>query len=163
MTAQSSTPGSDERPLPSVFADDLTVGDRVQLGEFLLEQQDLIEFAERWDDQWFHTDPAAAATGHFGGVIASGIHTIAILQRLTVEAIYGQWAVVAGRELESVRFLEAVRPEDTLTGTIEITDIKLGSTRGRVSLSCQLVNQAGVPVLATDMTIVMFRRQPDAN
>lgn len=150
-------------PRPTVFADDLTVGDRVGLGEHLVERAELLEFAGRWDDQWFHTDEAAAQHGHFGDVIASGIHTLAILQRLTVQAIYGDWAVVAGRELESVRFLEAVRPGDTLTGSIEIVDIKLGESRGRVTMRGQLVNQHGTPVLSSDLTIVMFRRQTVAN
>lgn len=146
-------------PRPTVFADDLAVGDRVELGEHLVERAELLEFAGRWDDQWFHTDEAAAQHGHFGDVIASGIHTLAILQRLTVQDIYGEWAVVAGRELESVRFLEAVRPGDTLTGSIEIVDIKLGESRGRVTMRGQLVNQHGTPVLSSDLTIVMFRRQ----
>lgn len=150
-------------PRPTVFADDLAVGDRVELGEHLVERAELLEFAGRWDDQWFHTDEAAAQHGHFGDVIASGIHTLAILQRLTVQDIYGEWAVVAGRELESVRFLEAVRPGDTLTGSIEIVDIKLGESRGRVTMRGQLVNQHGTPVLSSDLTIVMFRRQAVAN
>lgn len=150
-------------PRPAVFADDLAVGDRVELGEHLVERAELLEFACRWDNQWFHTDEAAAQHGHFGDVIASGIHTLAILQRLTVQAIYGDWAVVAGRELESVRFLEAVRPEDVLTGSIEITDIKLGQSRGRVTMRGQLVNQHGTPVLSSDLTIVMFRRGSHAD
>lgn len=147
-------------PRPSVFADDLVLGDRVELGEHLVERAELLEFAGRWDDQWFHTDEAAASQGHFGDVIASGIHTLAILQRLTVQAIYGEWAVVAGRELGSVRFLEAVRPGDVLTGWIEIAEIKLGETRGRVTMRSQLENQHGAPVLSSDLTIVMFRRPP---
>lgn len=145
---------------PSVFADDLVVGTRADLGEHPVERAELLEFAGRWDNQWFHTDEVAAGQGHFGDVIASGIHTLAILQRLTVEAIYGEWAVVAGRELEHVRFLEAVRPADVLTGSIEIVDIRLGESRGRVTMRGQLANQHGRPVLASDLTIVMFRRPP---
>lgn len=147
-------------PRATVFADDLAVGDRVELGRYEVERNDVLEFAGRWDNQWFHTDEAAAEQGHFGGVIASGIHTLAILQRLTVEAIYNEWAVLAGRSLDSVRFLEAVRPGDSLTGSIEIAEISLGEARGRVTMRSELVNQHGTPVLSSDLVIVMFRRRP---
>lgn len=147
-------------PRATVFADDLAVGDRVELGRYEVERDDVLGFAGRWDDQWFHTDEAAAARGHFGGVIASGIHTLAILQRLTVEAVYREWAVLAGRSLDNVRFLEAVRPGDTLTGSIEIAEITLGETRGRVTMRSELVNQHATPVLSSDLVIVMFRRRP---
>lgn len=148
---------------PTVFADDLAVGDRVELGEHLVERAELLEFAGRWDNQWFHTDEAAAEQGHFGDVIASGIHTLAILQRLTVEAVYNEWAVVAGKSLDNVGFLEAVRPGDSLTGSVEVAEIKLGETRGRVTMRSVLVNQHGTPALSSDLTIVMFRRQPAVN
>lgn len=147
-------------PRPTVFADDLEVGDRVELGRYEVERDDVLDFAGRWDNQWFHTDETAAAQGHFGGVIASGIHTLAILQRLTVEAVYSEWAVLAGRSLDNVRFLEAVRPGDTLTGAIEIAEITLGETRGRVTMRSELVNQHGTPVISSDLVIVMFRRRP---
>ncbi|WP_442903512.1 MaoC/PaaZ C-terminal domain-containing protein [Glutamicibacter sp. HZAU] len=33
----------------------------------------------QWDPQRFHTDEEFAQQGHFGGIIASGIHSLAIL------------------------------------------------------------------------------------
>lgn len=143
---------------PSVYAEDLTVGDRVRFGEYPVSRAEVLEFAGHWDDQWFHTDEAAAAQGHFGDVIASGIHTLAIMQRLTVQALYERWAIVAGRGLDRVRFVEAVRPGDTITGTIEVTDLQLDETRGRVTMHNELVNQHGRTVLVADLTIMMFRR-----
>ena len=38
-----------------------------------------------------------AAEGFFGGVIASGMHSLAIYQRLAVLGAYRHWWVVAGR------------------------------------------------------------------
>ncbi|WP_420842188.1 MaoC/PaaZ C-terminal domain-containing protein [Glutamicibacter nicotianae] len=37
------------------------------------------EFAVQWDPQRFHIDEEFAQQGHFGGIIASGIHSLAIL------------------------------------------------------------------------------------
>lgn len=147
-------------PGPTVFADDLGVGELLHLGEYRVEHSEVIEFASHWDDQWFHTNDDAAARGHFGGVIASGIHTLAIMQRLTVGALYSNWAVVAGRGLDRVRFVEAVRPGDTLTGTVEVTGVELDDRRGRVDLHVTLVNQHERVVLVVDISVMLFRREP---
>lgn len=147
-------------PRPTVYAEDITVGHRVDLGEYTVEHDEVVEFAGRWDNQWFHTDDDAAAQGHFGGVIASGIHSLAILQRLMVQAVYHRWAVVAGRGFDRVRFVEAVRPGDTLTGSLEVAAIELDDTRGRITMDQQLVNQHGRPVLVADLTVMVFRREP---
>lgn len=156
------TPG-DTPPSPTVFADDLSPGDLIQLDEYRVEHSEVIEFASHWDDQWFHTDDAAAAQGHFGGVIASGIHTLAIMQRLTVQALFATWAVVAGRGLDRVRFVEAVRPDDTLSGTVEVTSVELDDRRGRVALHLTLVNQHQRTVLVADLTVMLFRRNAAAD
>ena len=142
----------------TLFADDIAVGERVTLDEYTLTRDEIIEFASSWDDQWFHTDEAAAAQGHFGEVIASGIHTLAILQKLTVRAVYRRWAVVAGRGLDRVRFVEAVRPGDTLTGTIDVTEVVLDERRGRVTMEQKVVNQHGRTVLVADLSVTVFRR-----
>lgn len=38
--------------------------------------------------------------GHFRGLIASGVHTIAIAQRLLTQTVLNQWAVIAGLGFE---------------------------------------------------------------
>ena len=40
--------------------------------EILVEEAEILEFAGRYDPQPMHIDPAAAALGRFGGLIASG-------------------------------------------------------------------------------------------
>lgn len=141
-----------------ITADDLTPGDRVDLGHLTLSQDEIVEFAEQWDPQWFHTDPDAAADGHHSGVIASGIHTLAVLQRLCVDAIYARWDVIAGRGFDRLRFTTPVRPGDTLTGSVVVTDVSLDDARGRVTMDMELHNQDSVPVLTAVMTLFLWRR-----
>jgi len=45
-----------------------------------------VTFARQYDLQPFHLDEDAARRSSFGGLIASGWHTIAICQRLMVQA-----------------------------------------------------------------------------
>lgn len=102
-----------------LYAEDLTVGQRFPFRSYLLEEAEIIEFARRYDPLFIHMDPEAAAKGPFGGLIASGLQTLAIYQRLIVEAMWEQVAGVAGAGIES-RFMRPVRPGMTLTGHAEI-------------------------------------------
>ncbi|MDL9935290.1 MaoC/PaaZ C-terminal domain-containing protein [Gordonia sp. ABSL1-1] len=132
-----------------IYADDLQVGRRYELDQYTITEDELVAFASAWDPQDFHIDGDAARSGAFDGLIASGIHTLAIYQRLAVTKTFATWSVIAGRRLDDVRFLRPVRPDDTLTGTIDIVDVVLEPARGRglVITDAELVNQYGDPVL----------------
>lgn len=122
----------------AVFAEDLTAGSVYNLGSHLVSHDEIVRFARDWDPQPFHVDDAAAATGHFGEVIASGLHTLGIFQRLAVAHVYRHWSVVAGRALRDVQFLAPVRPRTLLSGTLTVESIDADGP-GR-----SLVTQRGV-------------------
>jgi acyl dehydratase len=121
-----------------LYAEDLTVGAEVELGSYRVTLEEILEFAGRWDPQVFHVDEAAAGRGFFGGIIASGVHTVAIYQRLAVLGAYRYWAVIAGRRV-TAELLAPVTPGMTVTGTLTIErvnstrpDRALVTTRGRL-------------------------------
>ncbi|MDZ4232429.1 MAG: MaoC/PaaZ C-terminal domain-containing protein [Dietzia sp.] len=141
-----------------VTADDLVRGHRIELGSRGLTQDEIVAFADQWDPQWFHTDPVSAGHGYHGGVIASGIHTLAVLQRLCVEAFYSRWAVIAGRGFDQLRFTAPVRPGDTLTGSVVVDDVSLGDSRGRVQLAMEMRRADSTVVLTAAMAVYVWRR-----
>lgn len=135
---------------------DLVPGTVYRLGEYPLTLDDPLSFAQQWDPQYFHADADAADDSVFGGVIASGIHSLAVLQRLTVESVYRQWKVIAGRELREVRFLRPVRPGDVLSGWVTIDDVRLDERRGRADVVVAMeLTVDGNPVLSgvTDVVV----------
>lgn len=97
--------------------------------------------------------------GHFRGLIASGVHTIAIAQRLLTQTVLNQWAVIAGLGFDRVRFPAPVRPGNVLTGTVRIAEITLDGTRGRVKMEMRLTDQDDHTVLYAELTIVMWQRE----
>ena len=129
------------------YAEDLQVGQVIPFGTYAVTEEEVLAFAESWDPQWFHTDVDAAAAGPYGGLIASGIQTLAIYQRLNVQAT--QWAAIAGRALRDIRFLRPVRPGDTLTGFVRVADLVPEPDRNRALLTSagELSNADGKPVL----------------
>ena len=141
-----------------LYAEDLVEGQKFQLGDYTITEAEILQFANKYDPVSIHTDPAAAAAGPFGGLIASGFNTIAIYQRLVVEAIWNKVAGIAGRSLE-VRLPNPVRPETTLTGHSQIQAITLRPDRRNavVIFKTELVDDKGncVLVLVLDALVRM--------
>lgn len=77
--SEPATPGS-------VFAEDLVVGEVHELGGYEVHAAEIVDFARRWDPLPFHLDDDVAQ-GAFGRLIATGLHSMGILQRLAVLAV----------------------------------------------------------------------------
>jgi len=131
-----------------LYADDLRVGADYPLGSYHVTREELLDYARHWDPQVFHVDEEAAEHGHFRGLITSGLHTMAIYQRLAVLDVFQHWHVIAGRTFREVQFLRPVRAGDDLTGTVRIESIVPGAReRALVTTSAELVVAEGKPVL----------------
>lgn len=138
-------------------AEQIPVGVDRQLGSHTVTEDEVLTFGRDWDPQYFHVDATAAAESDFGGLIASGIHTLAIFQRLSVETVLSGFDIVAGKQLRSVRFLRPVRPGDTLTGSMRVEQMSPPADGRAVGVSSgSLVNQRGKQVL--DVTVDFVAR-----
>lgn len=111
-----------------LYAEDLAEGQQFQLGTYTISEDEIIRFATVYDPIPIHIDPVAAKSGPFGGVIASGLNTAAIYQRLIVEAVWSRVAGVVGRSLE-IRLRHPVRPGDGITGQSTIRSVTLRPER----------------------------------
>jgi acyl dehydratase len=68
-----------------------------------------------------HYDEQVAAGTRFGGIVVQGGVTTAILNAVVAEDLPGPGSVFLQLDL---RFLAAVRPGDTITGTVEVTSVR---------------------------------------
>ena len=144
------------------YWEDYTAGEHTALGSHTITEAEILAFARKYDPQPFHTDPEAARRSIFGGLIASGWHTCAILMRLGVEANQREEAAATGSPgLDSCRWLKPVRPGDTLTGRTEVLETWPSKSKpiGFVRRRVEMVNQQGEVVVAI-VGITMYRRRP---
>ena len=65
--------------------DDFRVGEQLAFGDYLITEEEIVDFARRYDPQPFHLDHEAARASHFGGLVASGWMTSSVLMRLMVD------------------------------------------------------------------------------
>ena len=126
-------------------------GQVLELGSVAVTEDEIVEFARRFDPQPFHVDPEAAEESVFGGLIASGWHTGAMWMRLYVDSMLGAASAQGSPGIEELRWLAPVRPGDTLHGrltVLETTPSERRPDRGTVRIRGEMVNQDGVTVLS---------------
>ena len=76
---------------------------------------DIIEFGVQYDPQGFHIDPEQAVRGPFGGLIASGWHTAALMTRLYVTRYLDGETSLGSPGIDELRWPAPVRPDEDLT------------------------------------------------
>ena len=138
----------------------MPIGVELDCGTHAVTEQEIIEFAAEWDPQYFHVDREAAAHSNFGGLIASGLHTASIFQRLAATGVYTGYDVIAGKEIQSLRFLRPVRAGDVLSCTVVVRSVEPdGAGRCLVSIAGTLRNQLGRPVLELEVDSLVRSRK----
>lgn len=104
---------------------EFTIGQTFKTKSFQLSKEAIMEFAQTFDPQYMHIDEDKANAGRFNGIIASGIHTLAISFKLWVEeGKYGE-DVIAGTSMNNVKFIRPVYPDDELYTIVKIIDKKV--------------------------------------
>ena len=131
--------------------EDVEVGETREFGEYHVTQEEVIEFAEQYDPQPFHTDPEAAKDSVFGELVASGWHTAAICMRMTVDGLVEDRAGMGARGVDELRWKQPVRPGDTLHLRTEVIDKRPSEShpdRGYVDTQMEGINQDGDVVIS---------------
>jgi len=70
------------------YFEDFNSGDVFELGEAVIAEAEILEFARKYDPQPFHVDKEAAARSMFKGLVASGWHTGSIFMGLLVRGLF---------------------------------------------------------------------------
>lgn len=145
--------------------EDFEAGEVIDLGEYHVTRDEILEFAERYDPQPFHTDEDAAADSIYGGLIASGWHTCAMMMRLLCDAVLVEAESMGSPGVERVRWLKPVRPGDTLRGTMEVVETRPSRSkpdRGIIRSHWEIHNQDDDLVMTMEGMGMYRRRDAEA-
>jgi len=143
--------------------EDFSVGEKTELGTVTVTAEEIIAFAERFDPQPFHVDAEAAVDGPFGGLVASGWHTTALFMGLFVRGSLLDSASMGSPGVEEIRWTAPVRPGDTLTGRVTVTDSRPSSKRpdrGTIFTTSEVQNGDGEVVMTMKARGLFRRREP---
>lgn len=151
--------------------EDVPLNERVVLGDYAFTEENIIAFAKKYDPQYFHLDRRAAKDSAFGGLVASGWHTLSVWIKLMID--YRERMVkVLGPDmpnrqgvspgLRQVRWLKPVRPGTTLTydyTTVAKKDWPSRPNFGLVERRCEARSKDNTGYL-TFVNLALLQRQP---
>jgi acyl dehydratase len=141
--------------------EDFQVGEVEQIGTRKVARDEVIAFAREYDPQPFHVDEGAAAKSMYGGLIASGWHTCAMVMRMMCDAYLLDSASVGSPGIDNLKWLKPVRPGDTIRAqrtTLESRASKSRPDIGIVKNRWEVFNQEGEMVMSME-GYGMFRRR----
>jgi acyl dehydratase len=156
------------------FFEDFTVGSVEEFGRYDVTEEEVLTFAEQYDPQWFHTDPdRAREESMYGGLIASGWHTTAMMMRMLVDEFLSETASLGAKGVDELRWRRPVRPGDTLSLRLEVLSKKAERPdRGLVESRIEVVRDgadggedgesdgdAGGEVVCSMVALTMFGRR----
>lgn len=133
-------------------------------GSFTVTEAEIIEFARRYDPQLFHTDPVAAKSSAFGGLIASGWQTVALTMRQLIDHVFGETTGLGSPGVDELRWLRPVRPGDTLAVRVSVLEAQPSRSkpdRGLIRFKIEAENQNG-ELAMTLVGLAFIRREPSA-
>jgi acyl dehydratase len=122
---------------------DLKPGMVIKRGPRAVTAEEIVEFAARYDPQWFHLDAERARQSRWNGLIGSGWMTCGIAMELAVAGVLSDSNSIGSPGLEYLKWPNPVRPGDQLELRIEVLGSRvsrssaLGIVRWRWLLSTQ--------------------------
>jgi acyl dehydratase len=130
--------------------EDYVQGETFKFGDYLVTEDEIVEFARHYDPQAFHVDPTAAAQSSFGGLVASGWMTSAVLMRMMCDHFISTVSAMGSPGVDQLRWLRPVRPGDRLHARVTVVETRRSQSkpdRGAVTLRQEAINQVGEVVM----------------
>ena len=145
----------------SRYFEDYVPGRIYEFGTITVSEAEIIEFARQFDPQYFHTDPEKAKASRFGGLVASGWHTTALVMRSFVDQFLSHVSSLASPGVDEIRWPNPVRPGDSLRLRVTVLEARPSRTkpdRGVVRNRIEAFNQRDEPVLSMIGISIIGRR-----
>ncbi|RJQ79795.1 MaoC family dehydratase [Pseudonocardiaceae bacterium YIM PH 21723] len=149
------------RPKSERYLEDYEPGAVYEFGTASVSESEIIEFAKRYDPQFLHIDPIAAADGPYDGLIASGWQTAGLMMRLYVEHYLSSVASLGGPGADALRWLRPVRPGDVLrlrATVLETRPSKSKPDRGIMRTRTELLDENGECVFTAEVLNLLLLR-----
>jgi acyl dehydratase len=144
------------------YYEDLAATPSDNIGSRSITSEEIVRFAREYDPQPFHVDPEAAKRSPYGGLIASGWMTCAVVMRMMCDAYLLESASLGSPGIDHVKWLKPVRPGDTITvvrKTLEARKSASKPDRGIIRSLWEVTNQDGEVVMTME-GLGMFRCRP---
>ena len=114
----------------SLFFEDFEVGQVIETGVYTLDQDEIIEFGQKYAPVPYHTDPEAAKETSFGGLVAAGYQTAAVTFGLFARTGALAESGMGSPGVDSLRWKRPVKAGDTLRVLANILELSPAAKEG---------------------------------
>lgn len=124
--------------------EDFIIGTEETFGDYLVTEQEIIEFATKYDPQPFHTDPEFAKKSFHGQLIGSGWMTCSIMMRMLCDNFLLNTRSIGSPGVEKLRWIKPVCVNDRLKVAAKIISArksKSNPSMGIVNYKVDVLNQ----------------------
>lgn len=138
-----------------MYFEEFELGAKTQIAPAVIDKDDMIDFAKKYDNIPLHTDEAYAKTTHFGRLIAPGVMSFMAVWAKYLEIDLAGDELLAGKSTK-IEWLKPVFAGDVLSAVCTVTKLtKRNEKNGIVELTIEACNQDGVLVLTnvTEMIV----------
>ena len=146
------------------YFEDYLPGDVHEFGSISVDEDEVLEFGRRYVPLSDHIDKEAAKNSIYGGVIASGWHTAALMMRIYTENYLSRVANLGSPGGDELRWDKPVFPGDELSVRATVLEARRSESRpnrGIVRTFIQVLNQKKEVVMS--MKMVNFVRCRDSS
>lgn len=142
-----------------MYFEEFELGFKTQIEPAVINKEDMISFANKYDPIPLHTDEEYAKSTTFGGLIAPGVMSFMSVWAKYLEIDLAGDELLAGKSTK-IEWFKPVFADDVLTSTCTVSKLtKRNEKNGIVELTFEVLNQNGELVL-TDITEMIVKCKP---
>ena len=142
-----------------MYFEEFILGSKITIEPAVIEKDDMVAFAKKYDNIPLHTDEEYAKTTIFGQLIAPGVMSFMSVWAKYLENDLAGNELLAGKSTK-IEWHKPVFANDVLTSTCTVSKLeKRNAKNGLVELTFEVFNQKSELVL-TDATEMIIKCKP---
>lgn len=142
-----------------MYFEEFILGSKTQIEPAVINKDDMIDFANKYDPIPLHTNEEYAKSTIFGSLIAPGVMSFMSVWAKYLETDLAGDELLAGKSTK-IEWFKPVFADDILTSTCTVSKLtKRNEKNGIVELTFEALNQNGELVL-TDVTEMIVKCKP---
>jgi acyl dehydratase len=149
-------------PSENRYFEDYVPGAVHEFGSVVVDEEEVLDFGRRYVPLSYHIDKEAAQTSIYGGLIASGWHTAALMMRLYTDNYLSKIANLGSPGCDAIRWDKPVFPGDQLSVRVTVLEARISQSkpdRGIVRSFVEVVNQKGEVTMSLEMVNFVRTRE----
>ena len=142
-----------------MYFEEFVLGSKTQIEPAVINKNDMVEFANKYDNIPLHTNEEYAKSTFFGKIIAPGVMSFMSVWAKYLENDLAGEELIAGKSTK-IEWMKPVFADDILSSICTISNLtKRNEKNGIVELTFEVFNEKNELVL-TDVTEMIVKCKP---